>query len=238
MGASGAHELAVDRINTHSVLVDIYHRGDITLSVYNYGLVEGSGLASDAPHDRLFTASGCTDTFIHGELVLPARLFDVSQPFTGSVSVDFSWSEYCVSSAPSSHSILESHGEQTNEGIQYIPYLHIFQRNYSVPSHKVGGLSLQMYLPAWNYEVVHESNSILANFIKNGITYGFDIVDSDHQIQEYDCANYSSVLNGDSHAYVNKLILQEIGLGKLLIVSEKPICIHSLGAVGKTDGSF
>lgn len=102
----------------------------------------------------------------------------------------------------------------------------------------MGGLVSQMYLPAWVHELQYESDRNLASFIHEGIAQGFHIVDADSQIQEYDCHNYSTVLRGDSSIFVDGLIKQEIKMGKLLLVADKPKCINSLGAVDEADGSY
>lgn len=95
-----------------------------------------------------------------------------------------------------------------------------------------------MCLPAWLHEIEHEPDKNLGAFIKNGIAQGFNIVDTDHQICGYDCKNYSTVLTEEPLEYVNSLIKEEIKSGKLLLVVDKHICIHSLGAVDKADGSY
>lgn len=126
----------------------------------------------------------------------------------------------------------------TDWEVQYASGLKICDRDYTISPHRVGGLLSQMWLPSWLHELKYESDSELSAFIEHGIRHGFDIVDEDTQIQGYECNNYPSVLHGEAYEYINNLMLEEIVAGKLLLVAQKPLCIHALGAVDKTDGSY
>lgn len=70
----------------------------------------------------------------------------------------------------------------------------------------------------------------------NGIVDGFDIVSS--EIEPYDNHNYLSILSDDSKPKMDKIVHGEVNNGILEVVDEKPLCIHSLGAVGKPDGGI
>ena len=71
----------------------------------------------------------------------------------------------------------------------------------------------------------------------DGFVDGFDIVDS--PVEPYDSENYDSALNGSNCDKMTQILLGELAEGKVdfvPIVAEKPVCIHSLGCVSKSDG--
>ena len=132
----------------------------------------------------------------------------------------------------------------------YVPecsqgYINVSQDNVTLCSdylrlHKneIGGLPSQMNLLCWEYYLNHELDDTTYNYLLNGIKYGFAIVDSDVEIEPYRCTNYKSVLSGEAHDYVNDLILKEISQGKYIRANTAPCCVHALGAVTKSDGSY
>lgn len=56
----------------------------------------------------------------------------------------------------------------------------------------MGSAQSQLYLPAWEHELSFETDLGLVEYIRQGITWGFDIVDEFHQIEGYEQENYSS----------------------------------------------
>lgn len=64
-----------------------------------------------------------------------------------------------------------------------------------------------------------------------GVTDGFKIVDGD--VPSYHCHNYNSILGNHTKPMMDKIIRRELAEGCISIVSKKPICLHSLGAVPK-----
>lgn len=68
----------------------------------------------------------------------------------------------------------------------------------------------------------------------SGIVDGFDIVDTD--VQSYDCENYQSVHEPGIKDKMDKIIHEELTLGYMSVVEEKPTCIHALGVAPKPDG--
>ena len=71
--------------------------------------------------------------------------------------------------------------------------------------------------------------------IWDGLCDGFNIVD-DNCDMEYDCENYLSITQGHFRGEMSNLLREEIKEGKVSICEVKPKCIHSLGAVPKSDG--
>ena len=69
-----------------------------------------------------------------------------------------------------------------------------------------------------------------------GITDGFPIVDQD--VEAYECANYSSILDDDSRSKMDIIIRRELDEGMISIVDSKPKCVHALGAVPKASGGI
>lgn len=95
--------------------------------------------------------------------------------------------------------------------------------------HTVGGLSSQMLLENWEYELSFENNNGLRDYLHNGISRGFDIVDRGVYIAPYNCRNYNSVLKEPGFSTIDCLITQELAEGKYIVAKEVPICIHALG---------
>ena len=73
-------------------------------------------------------------------------------------------------------------------------------------------------------------------FLLWAITDGFPIVDSD--VESYECENYSSITCEENSKKMNSIIAKELAEGMISISDVKPHCIHSLGAVPKTNGGI
>lgn len=69
-----------------------------------------------------------------------------------------------------------------------------------------------------------------------GIRYGFPIVDSD--VSKYECANYRSILNAYTKPIMDNLVKKEIAEGFISEATQKPKCVHSMGAVPKGSDSI
>ena len=76
-----------------------------------------------------------------------------------------------------------------------------------------------------------------ATYIFNGLCNGFDIVDNDFQ-GSYFCSNYDSILRPEVRTQMGDTVRQELMLDKLSLVHDAPTCVHSLGAVTKSDGGL
>ena len=71
--------------------------------------------------------------------------------------------------------------------------------------------------------------------IWDGLCDGFDVVDKDCEAS-YDCRNYSSITGSHFRSEMSTLLKEELSEGKVSFCKSKPQCIHSLGAVPKSDG--
>ena len=74
-------------------------------------------------------------------------------------------------------------------------------------------------------------------YLWKGIVCGFDIVDSDCPTG-YHCDNYDSILAEQFHSEMTELLTKEISEHKVSIVDTPPRCVHSLGAVVKSNGKL
>ena len=106
------------------------------------------------------------------------------------------------------------------------------------PRHSLGGINSQMNGKTWEYYLQFEPNLATRDYLSVGIQEGFSIVDDDACIDTYSCDNYSSVCSGPAFDYINKVIMQEIIDGKYVRADFVPKCVHALGAVPKSDGTF
>ena len=77
--------------------------------------------------------------------------------------------------------------------------------------------------------------SVYVDGIWNGLCDGFRIV-NEVCSSSYDCKNYLSISEGPFRREMSILLKQEILEGKVSKCSKKPRCVHSLGAVPKSDG--
>ena len=68
------------------------------------------------------------------------------------------------------------------------------------------------------------------------IVDGFPIVDS--PVDTYECQHYLSITSSDVKPLMDIIIRKELSEGAISIVNDKPHCVHSLGAVPKSDGGI
>lgn len=102
-------------------------------------------------------------------------------------------------------------------------------------SHPVNSLGSQLNIPGWDHELAFENDDNLREYLTFGVKNGFLIVDENCDIPTYESPNYASVRTGEAHAFVDKLIRDELSKGKYVISSNKPHCVHGLGAVPKKE---
>ena len=74
-------------------------------------------------------------------------------------------------------------------------------------------------------------------FLWSGLINGFAIVDEDCP-SSYNCANYDSITGPGAYDEMSALLLEEIQSGKVTLVENQPQCVHSLGAVRKSNGKL
>ena len=70
----------------------------------------------------------------------------------------------------------------------------------------------------------------------NGLVDGFNIVDGD--VMPYERDNYASILSDKNHSRMTNILNSELAEGMVSFSDGKPKCIHSLGAVSKSDGGM
>lgn len=104
--------------------------------------------------------------------------------------------------------------------------------------HYIGGIRCQLKLAAWEHELKFVCDNEKKNFLLNGISQGFGIVDDDTCIPMYDCPNYKSCLESEANQYLSRLFEQELYEGKVIASTVQPHCIHSIGAIPKKDGTY
>ena len=73
------------------------------------------------------------------------------------------------------------------------------------------------------------------DYLWHGLVNGFKIVDEDCETS-YSCKNYDSIINGEFKEEMSTLLQSELQSHKVSRASSAPQCIHSLGAVRKSNG--
>lgn len=102
----------------------------------------------------------------------------------------------------------------------------------------IGGTYSQMQKQAWLKELEYENDQYLKSYLTEGILEGFPIVDELNSIPTYDNVNYKSAYSGPAAEVIDKLITSELKSDKYIISESKPQCIHSMGAVPKSNGGY
>ena len=109
-------------------------------------------------------------------------------------------------------------------------------------SHVIGGEPAQLkpcrflYL----YSLATAEGKNLFNPLMSSIVDGAKVMDGSQEKEHisYDCKNYKSIFEGNNKSKLDKIIGSELSEGylKVILVDNKPDCIHSIGAVPKPDG--
>ena len=107
-----------------------------------------------------------------------------------------------------------------------------------IGSHELSGYSLQLN-PCAFFDACYNSDTVDPNatYVVQGVSSGFQIVDSSY-VGGYHSVNYQSILHGSPKIEMDQTIRRKLDLGKVSVATERPACIHSLGAVKKSDGSL
>lgn len=105
-------------------------------------------------------------------------------------------------------------------------------------AHYIGGLRSQLNHTGWLHELSFESDICLREYLVEGITNGFRIIDNGASIESYECENNNSITKGPAKEYIDNLIHQEVMEGKYIVSGTKPFVVHALGAVPKSDNTF
>ena len=104
--------------------------------------------------------------------------------------------------------------------------------------HWLSGFKLQLN-PCAFFDASFDSRAVDSNlsYILEGVTNGFRIVDSSFR-GSYVSPNYDSILRGSPRLEMDRTIRSELNHGKVARVDTIPTCVHSLGAIKKSDGSL
>ena len=105
--------------------------------------------------------------------------------------------------------------------------------------HTLDGVPIQLnpcafYLECFCHSSGPDEN---AEYIFKGVRDGFDIVDEDFD-GSYRCSNYQSIMDSEFRQQMDSTIEEELSEGKVSLAREVPQCIHSLGAVRKSNGKL
>ena len=104
--------------------------------------------------------------------------------------------------------------------------------------HFIGGIRAQLLSCRFASELFKDNHTERGESweLFQGVTDGFDIVD--RPVDSYDCTNYGSITSGPAREVMEHSVAEELSEGRISITSEKPTCIHSLGAVPKSKGGY
>ena len=126
-----------------------------------------------------------------------------------------------------------------------IPSISIFHECYSGTCdcvHHIGDFPCQLkpcraapYLfGSSRLDTVSDSDRL---YLWKGLTKGFEIVDADCP-SVYHCENYDSITSHGAYEEMSALLRSELECHKVVDVDNKPRCVHSLGAVWKSNGKL
>ena len=75
------------------------------------------------------------------------------------------------------------------------------------------------------------------DYLWRGFVKGFSIVDDDCPAS-YLCQNYESITCDTFYDEMSELLREELAVGKVTVADSQPQCVHSLGAVTKSNGKL
>lgn len=114
----------------------------------------------------------------------------------------------------------------------------ISQQNKISDRHYIGGFLSQLKLEAWTHELSFMDNDQRKSYLLAGVKSGFRILDCDASVPRYECDNYRSAMEPRANKFLSQLFKDERRQGKIVMTSEKPHCIHAIGAVPKKDDKY
>ena len=105
--------------------------------------------------------------------------------------------------------------------------------------HELDGVPIQLNPCAFYDECYRHSagQDLNADYIYSGVSKGFKIVDNSFS-GSYFCTNYDSILDPEFKSQMDNTIASELVEGKVSIVSDRPQCVHALGAIRKSNGKL
>ena len=75
------------------------------------------------------------------------------------------------------------------------------------------------------------------DYLWSGFARGFAIVDEDCS-SLYNCENYDSITSSEFYDEMSALLTEELSVNKVSFTPDQPLCVHSLGAVKKSNGKL
>ena len=127
-------------------------------------------------------------------------------------------------------------------GVNIIPIFDACNAGSCSCSHLIGGIPAQLkpcraasYL--FGPSSLDSVNQDEKQFLWRGLVCGFDIVDADCPSAYY-CENYDSIIDEKFYTEMSELLLTELEHNKVSKVDYTPQCVHSLGAVLKSNGKL
>ena len=105
--------------------------------------------------------------------------------------------------------------------------------------HQLSGVPIQLNPCSFFRECFCHPGGIDENatYVFEGIRDGFAIVDQDFH-GSYFCSNYQSILDPEFKTQMDKTVVEELEQGKVSRVGSRPTCVHSLGAIRKSNGKL
>ena len=104
--------------------------------------------------------------------------------------------------------------------------------------HQIGGMAAQLQpcrFACYLFNTASQEGCIDWELFE-GIVDGFDIVDTPPT--GYDCMNYSSITSDPACHVMEKSIREDLKEGRISEATSKPVCVHALGAVPKSNGGY
>lgn len=181
-------------------------------------LLEVSGRDSDISPDELQYSHGNVNDYE------PCILPTVENAVEANLAVSYPLGEKLFSAPPTDEGVVIDVYEACASGICSCVYCH-------------GGVRSQLKPCRFAWIIIREGFDIPheTKLLYSGIVDGFPIVDS--PIEPYDCKNYNSALSPENKPLMDAVIEAELNEGFISIAKDTPVCIHSLGAVPKPNGS-
>ena len=98
-----------------------------------------------------------------------------------------------------------------------------------IPSY---ALSLSDHIDLWKQQLAQDP---ARDFILDGLTHGFRIIEQHSEIHPAECENYKSATNPEVYNKVEEAILSELCEGRYIATQERPKIISALGAIPKSN---
>ena len=103
-------------------------------------------------------------------------------------------------------------------------------------SHHLAGCRLQLNPCAFFEEcfMLYDKADVGCDYIFDGVCNGFKILDDEFS-GSYHCSNYDSIMDIEFKQQMDQIVKEELSVDKVTLVDYVPTCVHSLGAVRKSN---